>query len=155
MVSKRSKESSFPILRLDDDFIPYVEPGVYTMSYVYHETRNFFRNHPKAVFWFRIVDMGANFGVVLPRYYNVKRLVGKKKGKGGLFVPGRSSDFIREYCQLFPDRIKRLDRIPLSLFSGILVRAKVRTVERDRKQSRLADILRYSVIDEIVGIGDV
>ena len=136
---------------LDEELMPLVPPGVYTAAYVKHETRQFFGSSYKAVFWFRIVDMGSSFGVTLARYYNVKKLTGKPS-VGGKFIPGRSSDFIREYCRLFPVRIKRLDRIALTKFKEVLIKVRVRTTTRDRRQRSLPGPLTYSVVEELVGV---
>ena len=135
---------------ISSDFIPYVPPGTYTVSYVRHETVMLFRT-PKLVIWFRIVDMGQHFGKSIPRYYNVRRII-RKLGKHGGFQAGRSSDFVREYASIFPDRITRLDRIAMQPFQTALIRAVVRTVTRDRSQRDLATTLHYSVIERLVGV---
>lgn len=132
-----------------DDFIPHVQDGVYTLTYVCHETGTFFKSAQKVVIWFRVVDLGDNFGKIIPRYYNVKRFKGKKGLNGG-FVPGRSSDFIREYCTLFNNPINRLDRLPMTPFENVLIRGKTRTVTRSGNQKNLPKSLYYSVIDELI-----
>jgi len=136
---------------IDEDLMPLVEPGLYTARYVRHETRQFFGSAYKAVFWFQITDFGPAFEVVVPRYYNVNKLVGKA-GRGGKFVPGRNSDFMREYCRVFPSRIKRKDRIALAALKDVLVKVRVRTTVKDRRQRSLPEPLKYSVVEEIVGV---
>ena len=138
-----------PLVNYEEDFIPFVAPGEYQLAYVSHQTYQYFARSLKVVVWFRIVSVGPHFGKVIPRYYNVKKLKGKP-GKNGLFIPGRSSDFIREYCRLFPEQLTRLDRIPLSAFQSSLIVGKVRTVKSDRKQKELPEPLKYSVIDELL-----
>lgn len=133
------------------ELIPYVEPGEYEMVYVGHETALFFGKSPKATFWFRIVEMGDHFGKVIPRFYNVKRFKGKP-GRNGQFVPGRSSDFIREFCTLFPDPITRLDRLPITRFKNAVLTGKVRVTRKDHRQKDLPGPLAYSVIDELLGV---
>lgn len=133
-----------------EDFIPYVEPGVYKLAYVRHETARLFRQ-TKLVIWFRIVDMGEDFGRTIPRYYNVKRFRGKT-GKNGAFVAGRSSDFIREYARLFPNPIHRLDRVAMEPFKKNILVGNARTVTKDREQRDLAKTLRYSVVGSLTGI---
>ena len=134
---------------IGSDFIPHVPPGTYTVAYIRHETAKLFRT-PKLVVWFRIVDMGQHFGKAIPRYYNIKRAIGKL-GKHGGFHAGRSSDFVREYASIFPDRITRLDRIAMQPFQTAMIRAAVRTVTRDRSQRELATTLHYSVIERLIG----
>ena len=138
-----------PIPDIGSGFIAHVPPGTYTVSCIRHETAKLFRT-PKLVIWFRIVDMGPHFGKAIPRYYNIKRAIGKL-GKHGGFQAGRSSDFVREYAAIFPDRITRLDRIAMQPFQTALIRAAVRTVTRDRSQRELATTLHYSVIERLIG----
>lgn len=142
---------SFPTKPPVDELIPHVEDGVYTLTYVCHSTGTYFRNALKVAFWFRVVDPGQHFGKMIPRYYNVKRFKGKK-GLNGAFVPGRSSDFIREYCTLFTNPINRLDRLPMTPFLNVLIKGKTRTVTRSGNQKNLPESLYYSVIDELIGI---
>jgi hypothetical protein len=149
-----NKISQLPVVSVDNDLIPLVKPGIYTVSYSYHETRMYFGKQPKVAFWFKVLDFGEYFEVEIPRFYNVRRFKGKI-GVNGLFVPGRSSDFLREYCQLFPEKVGRLDRIPLAAFKDTPIKVRVRTVERDRRQKNLAQVLKYSVIEEIIGLGEI
>lgn len=143
-----------PTIGDNNQFISLVPDGEYNVVYTGHQTHMFFNRAPKVVFWFRIVDMGGQFEELIPRYYNVKRFKGKP-GKNGDFIPGRSSEFIRDYCRLFAVPIKRLDRVPLSEFKKVVIKVRTRTVARDSKQKRLPDALKYSVIDEVIGIGDM
>lgn len=140
-----------PLKLSESEFIPLIPEGVYTFAYVQHETYLYFGRAAKATFWFRVTDYSEHFGKLIPRFYNAKRLKGKA-GRNGNFVPSRSSDFIREYCNLFPEHISRLDRIPPSNFSKVSIKARVRTVTKDRKQRKLAEVLKYSVIDELIGV---
>lgn len=136
---------------LEDELMPLVKPGVYSMAYDRHETRKFFGNAQKVVFWFRIVEFGDAFEKVVPRFYNVKRIKGKP-GKNGDFVPGRNSDFLREYCGLFTNPIHRLDRLSLSVYRNVIIKGRVRTTERNRRQRELPDILKYSVVEELLEV---
>lgn len=133
-----------------DDFLPLLTPGRYEVCYEFHETVLLFRQ-PKLVLWFRVVEMGEYFEKVIPRYYNIKRTIGKP-GRGGRFQAGRSSDFVREYANAFSNRIVRLDRIAMEPFKGALLAARVRTVKKDRKQDDLAASLHYSVVEALLGV---
>ena len=129
-----------------DRDLALVPDGEYELCYQYHETWKYQGKYPKVVFWFKIVSIGEHFEKLLPRYFNVRRIIGKPS-KNGRFVPGRSSDFLLEYCNLFPRRFSRLDRIPLSLLENELILATTRTVTTNREQRNLPDLLKYSVID--------
>lgn len=129
---------------------PLIPPGTYKLAYIEHYTMMFCKA-PKVVLRFRVVDMGGCFGVELERFYNVQRLIGKP-GKKGRFKVGASSDLVFEFCQVCSDRIDRLDRLPLSLMNNFVTLGDVHTVERNRKQKNLPELLKYSVIKELTGI---
>src|SRR5690554_837537 len=134
-----------------DDFIPLIEPGVYSMTLEHWQTAVFFGRSQKVVMWFRVLEMGQAFGKVIPRYYNVKRLTTKPKRNGG-FAAGRSSDLVREYCLIHNKRPTRLDRVSLCHYQGVIVKGRVDTVSRDSRQSALPEAARYSVVKELVGL---
>jgi len=99
------------------------------------------------VLWFSINTYGDHFGVLLPRYYNVKRLKGKV-GKNGDFIVSANCDFIREYASLFT-LPRRLDRIPMSTFYTKIFIGSVRTVITGFKQKPIPEQLQYSVIGSL------
>ena len=133
------------------DQFELVPEGRYQVAYAYHETWVYMGRQPKVTFWFLVVDQGEYLGVKLARYFNVKRHIGKPS-KNGRFVPGRSSDFLLEYCSLFADSIKRLDRIPLAMLKNEIIEARVKTVKQNREQRNLPDVMKYSVIESWLGI---
>ena len=132
-----------------DDLLPKIKAGVYDLAYVEHETVRMFKGRAhKLIMWFRIVTFGDHFEVVLPRYYNVQN-VARKRTKNGSFKAGMKSDFLREYCTLFPNPIKRRDRISMSPFRQSIVRGKISSV----KEARGRDIpseLQYSRIEQLI-----
>lgn len=142
---------------VDDYESPFVGPGNYEFMYVKHETDLYFGRAPKLVMWFKIVSMGECFETVLPRYYNVKQLIGPK-GKNGKFKVGRQSDFLREFVTLFPDAVdsnprkRRLDRLPMSGFKSVILQGHVSTVNRTAKQRAIPEALQYSVISELIRV---
>jgi len=138
------------VTQVNDDFIPLLSPGRYEVCYEFHEAVELFRR-PKLVIWFRVLDLGAHFGKLVPRYYNVRRVIGRR-GKGARFQAGRSSNFVREYARLFPNRIARLDRIPMDPFREARLIVEVRTVVQDREQEELPPSLLYSVVDRLVKV---
>jgi hypothetical protein len=146
-----SNVTQLPTIPTATDLLSHIPDGIYSVAYVAHETHKYFGRSCKVVFWFRIIEFGDYFGTVIPRYYNVKRLSGKP-GRNGQFVPGRSSDFLREFCKVSTAPINRLDRLPLSAFQNVQIKARVRTVSADGKQRDLAAQLHYSVIGELLGL---
>lgn len=132
-----------------DDDLPLVPPGEYALQYVQHRTWMMFRRCPKLIIEFAITDDDMYSGVLLNKYYNVKKLKGKQ-GENGNFVVGRKSNFLREFysvCPAYPP--KRLDRIPMSRLEGIDIHGKVKTVTKGHDQKEIPEALQYSVIAEI------
>jgi hypothetical protein len=143
-----------PFTPLDDDGpdaadqLVRVSPGVYTVVYERHQGfRIFGRPHTpthKVRIDFRLTEHPE---LIVPRWYRVKS-----------FRPwisaGPSSDIVRELCVVLSRRVKRLDRIPVSLLQGILATAIVKDVVTDHRQHELAAINRYSVIERLVGRAD-
>jgi hypothetical protein len=135
-----------------DDAYTLVEPGTYDLAFIRFETAFMFRHAPKVVLWFCIVTMGPAFGAEVPRFYNVKRIIGKPQ-KGGRFNVGRRSDFVREFTNLFHLPDKRLDRLPVeSNFRNAIVSGEVKTVTRDFQQRELAEPIQYSVVKQLLKI---
>jgi hypothetical protein len=129
---------------------PHVIPGVYQLAYLGYSTMLFCKK-PKVILRFRVVTMGEYFGVELERFYNVRRLIGKP-GKNGRFKVGASSDLVLEFCRVSVGRINRLDRLPLSTLKNSIILGEVHTVETNRNQKDLPELLKYSVIKELTGI---
>jgi hypothetical protein len=136
---------------VSDDLLPKIKPGVYDLVFVEYETARMFKgNAPKLVMWFRIVTLGEYFEVLLPRYYNVQN-VAKRRTKNGSFKAGPKSDFMREYCTLFPGRIGRLDRIPMSPFRRSIIKGRISLVKEARGREIPAE-LQYSRIEQLIKV---
>ncbi len=134
-----------------DELLPKVKPGVYDLAFVKYETARMFKGKaPKLVMWFRIVTLGEYFEVLLPRYYNVQN-VPQKRTANGSFKAGPKSDFMREYCTLFPGRIGRLDRIPMSPFKQSIIKGRISLVTEARGRKIPAE-LQYSRIEQLIGV---
>jgi len=134
-----------------DDLLPKIKAGVYDLAYVEHETARMFKgNAHKLVMWFRIVTFGDHFGIVLPRYYNVEK-VAKQRTKNGGFKASPKGDFLREYCTLFPNRIGRRDRVPMSPFRNSIIRGKVSVVKEARGKA-IPPELQYSRIEQLIEV---
>ena len=131
-------------------FQPLVPEGKYSVAYIEHQTGMFFGS-PKVVFRFRVLNFGEHNGVVLERFYGVKKIVGKP-GKWGNFKPPLHGDFLMEFVDCFHLDPKRLDRIPLSHFERNILLAEVKTVYTNSKQSQRPKQLRYSKVARLVKI---
>jgi hypothetical protein len=123
----------------------FVPPGQYLLQFLRHETFLAFRGSPKLALWFAVADPGAHFATELPRFYNVKALTAKPR-RGGAFKAGRSSNLVLDLCELFPEHIRRLDRLSLDPFRQHGVIGHVETVAANSAQRTLPAALAYSVI---------
>lgn len=143
--------SELPDILIDETQIrPLIPSRIYRVAYVEHETKFYF-NSPKVVFRFRILDLGSEFGTILERYYNVAKFVGKP-GRGGKFEPSAGGDFVIEFLRCFDHLVKRIDRLPLSLFQTSILKVRVDTITKNSIQRKLPEKLQYSKIAEILGV---
>jgi|GEM_PF-2809215 len=96
---------------------------------------------------FSIVECGEFNGVHVPAFFGLKSLKGKPREKGG-FIASPRGDLMAFFYGLNPSSPKiRPDRIPLSNLDG-LYRIKVDGVEKNRKQKKHPEQMKYSkVID--------
>ena len=142
--------------QIDGDLSPLIKPQKYDLSFEYYETAKLFGGKAfKLVLWFKVITLGEYFDVRLPRYYNVKRIMGNPQ-KYGNFKIGAKCDFLREYANLFGLPVSgRLDRIPMSKFEGAIIEGKVRTVKHGINQHSIHEALQYSVIAELVKVKEI
>ena len=132
-----------------DDDLPLVLPGEYVFRFVRYSTWLMFGRNPKLIIEFAITD-DIYSGVILNKYYNVKKLNGKH-GKNGNFTTSRKSNFMRDLFRVCPGYPpKRLDRIPMSRLEGIDIRGNVKTVTKGHDQKEIPEALQYSVITELL-----
>lgn len=138
---------------IDDQLPPKVDPGTYSVMLDHFYTAIMFQGHAhKLVCVFTIVDQGKFFGKKLPRYYNVKRIKGPPQ-KNGPFVATATGDFAREFYSLFAYGGRRLDRLPMSLFDGKTIRARVALVTQARGD-HIPEPLQYSKIAKLTKVVD-
>ncbi|MDT3680296.1 MAG: hypothetical protein ROZ64_15845 [Burkholderiaceae bacterium] len=123
-----------------------VPDGVYVARYIESETLFLF-NSGKVILRFEIVE-GDLTGTRLVKPYRVKKLLSRPR-KGGRFTLGRSSELLRDLVRLTAAKV-RPDRLSLEVLRRQLWRIRTRTVDRDYKQREIPDVLRYSVVAEIV-----
>jgi hypothetical protein len=136
---------------LDGEAPALVPPGTYELRFDHYDTAVMFGRAPKLVIWFTIISFGPYFDTVkLPRFYNVRRLIGRPS-RNGRFKAGHKSDFVREYYRLFRPP-GRLDRISMSPFQRHIILGTTRTVTQGADQREIPAGLQYSVIDELTGI---
>ena len=136
---------------VDDDLPPKIPPGEYTVQMKTFTTAMMFGGKaPKLVIDFVIVEQGDHFGLVLPKYYNVKKLIGRPQ-QGGRFQASAKGDFARDYFELMQMGDRRLDRLPMSVMEGVTFLAKVSTVKRARDRD-IPEALQYSKIDRLIKV---
>jgi len=152
-------EEQLPDVIIADEVLPLVKPRVYDMVFLRYETARMFRGKaPKLILWFKIADFTSEyFEAEVPRYYNVQEIIGKP-GPSGRFKAGKKGDFLREYLTLFPaeaphnkkaeKKMQRFNRIPMSVFKGVLIECKVSTVTHARGKP-IPEPLQYSKIEEL------
>lgn len=114
-------------------------PGEYSAVYVRHVGMAVFMT-PKVRVDFQLL---AHPGLIVPRWYRVGDY------RAGRVRARPHSDIVRELSAVLGRRI-RSDRIPVSALQDIVVRVEIRDVSEDRKQDKLAEVNRYSVISRLV-----
>ena len=135
--------------------LPLIPEKVYDLGFIDYSTMLMMGKSPKLVMRFNVVEQGEYFGIVLSKYYGLKKLTTKPKKSGG-FYAGRLSDFLRDYFTFFPDQfISRVDRIPMTRFKNVIVQGRVKTVTKGYNQRNIPDQLQYSVIGELLYLKDI
>jgi len=136
-----------------DIFEPCIPSGKYRLAFDYFETAKMF-NHDKLVLSFKVIDFGDAFETPLKRFYNVDHLKGKPQ-KNGNFKATKGGDFMIEYLTVFPNYVpSRLDRINMEVFKDKVIIGKVKTVTKNNRQRQLPEPMQYSVIEQLIGLGD-
>ena len=135
---------------VDDDLPPKIPPGEYAVQMKTYKTAMMFGKASKLIIDFVIVEQCDYFGLVLPKYYNVKRLIGRPQ-EGGRFKVGATGDFARDYFGLLDIGGRRLDRLPMSAMEGITFLAKISTVKRARDRD-IPEALQYSKVERLIKV---
>ena len=134
-----------------DDIPPLIKPGFYEVMLDGFETAVMYSGKAnKLILTFRVVEFGPAFGEKIPRYYNVDRIIGRPQ-KGGRFKVSKKRDFTREFLTLFNYSPKRLDRLPMSLFEGVTIQAKIETVKESRGRS-IPRQVQYSKVQQLIKV---
>ena len=116
-----------------------IPPDTYELNYVAHRLQRRFRRGVLEVY-FQVEDLR----VTLPRYYSVT-ITGKTT-----FRAAGGSDLVRHFNRLFPDRIRRLDRIPVARLGDQTIIGTVDTVTRDHENKNLDEEAQYSVVRSLL-----
>lgn len=127
-----------------------VDPGTYSLRYLYYETARLHGRAPKVIVWFSICDFGPHFGKKVARYYNAKDAPSKRK-RGGPFKVGWKAALLREFA-LVEGEPSRCDRIRLDSLARHLLEGVVETVTHGADQKPIPRELRYSTVRAITGV---
>ena len=135
---------------------PRIPKGDYTVAFKSYQTARFYRGGaPKLVINFHVIDRGKYFETPLQRYYQVSEIGKTPKKKGFFKAKGQSSHFIMEYVNCFGILPRRLDRVPMDVWKKHAFKARVKDVAWTANQDNLHQMLRYSVIEKILGITEL
>lgn len=130
---------------------PLIPDGEYEVILESFCTWNFMGRQPKIMLEFRIVSPGEFFGLRVPGYYNVSKLIGKP-GRNGRFKVAKRSNFVRDFARVFPDfTFTRFDRMPMSKLFGIVLVTNVKTVKNGFDQRRIPESVQYSIVNQLNG----
>jgi len=114
-----------------------------------HPEKAYSFSTPKVFLWFRIIDPGPHFGMMIYAAYSVRQLKGKLRKHGGFTVAAHGELFVM-VCKVLSE-CGRPDRFSLLRLKEKILRIKTRTVKRDYRQREIPEARRYSVVDAIVG----
>ena len=136
-------------IELDGKIWPLIPDGEYLAMYHRHDTKRMFGTL-KVFLHFEIVDPGPYNGTKLYRAYNaVDVRHGKKRGRKFKLRP--RSQLYLDLCRLYGGNHRR-DRIGLTALKSLVLRVRVRTVEKDYRQRPLPEALQYSVVGDLLGV---
>lgn len=135
---------------------PNIPPGDYHVEFVRHWLQGAGehlaatgKNSLKLYVIFEILE-GEFAGLQIARCYNVVPAPGKRRWGGS-----RSHDIWVEFCAVMDGILDttsiRLDEIPISRLKGLRIIARVRQVQKNRKDVPLLGGAAYSVIDALLG----
>jgi hypothetical protein len=93
---------------------------------------------------FKILDMGPYFETQVWAFYRLKGVSGKRP------AAGRRSRLVRD-LQRAGLQVKRSDRLPIGRLRGLILKGRVRTVDKDGDGDPLPEEAKYSVLDKILG----
>jgi hypothetical protein len=136
-------------IELDGKIWPLIPDGEYIARYHRHDTQRMFGTL-KVFLHFEILDPGPYNGTRLYRAYRAVDVVHGKKG-GRRFKLRPRSQLYLDLCRLYGGNHRR-DRISLTALKSLVLRVRVRTVEKDYRQRPLPEALKYSVVGDLLGV---
>lgn len=135
---------------IENELPPKVRPGFHTVMLDSFQTALMFQGKaPKLICYFTIVSTG-DFGKRVPRFYNVKRIIGNPS-KGGRFQAAATGDLAREFYSLTGYGGNRLDRLPMTLMNGLTIQAEIETVTHARGRA-IPEPLQYSKVARLIKV---
>lgn len=139
------------IIGHDCDLPPCLAPGFYeALGGSKWSARNIFKTSKLYVSWTVLVpDADAENGcrrVQLTRHYNVRQTAGRR------WRAGSRSDYFREWVLLTQRLPSSREPMSPSVFTNVLCRVEVRTVEIDFRQRSIPEAARYSIVARIVEV---
>jgi hypothetical protein len=129
-------------VKVSDDTTQVLLPNgeIFEVVYLRHEANRCYYSQLKLYIYFKIVTPGKYYGIEIYRVYNQYR------------VPNRNSDFIKDCELILGRRLKKNEKASTAIFKKKVLRIRVRTVKKNRKQEQLPDFQQYSVIDSILEV---
>ncbi len=126
-----------------------IPSGIYEVAYLYYATA-YFKDNPKVIAHFSIVESDDYAGTPLERFYNVDSLKGPPKRYGNYRALARG-DLNRELSLLLGTS-ERLDRISFVGLRNKRIVCEVETVIMDRDKRPLPPDQQYSCIRRLIKI---
>ena len=132
----------------DKDRPVFVTPGIYRAVMVDWKVNysGYFKKH-LLLMHFRIVEMGAFYGEILPGWFNVEASKSRTTVKAGW-----KSNFLRMFQACFDIRLERKDRIPMSRFDSVIMNVEVVKISKDSRGESLAKINQYSRVKRCIEV---
>ena len=97
----------------------------------------------------------SNVSGWLPLFYQVAE-IGKKPRKEGWFkVKSQSSHFVMEYVTCFHSVPTGRDHVHMEIWKRHAYKVKVKDVIETANQDNIPQMLRYSVIEKIMGVTEI
>ena len=132
-------DEKFREVRVGDEPKVLVPEGQYSVVYSKDEITNM-HGRPKLIVKFTISDFGEYLGKELPKFYNY-------------YDPlPRGSDLYKDLVHLYGRTVRKNAKLSFELFKKRVLKVRVRTVVKDRKQIETPEHQKYSVIDSILSV---
>jgi len=124
---------------------PLLPEGEYTFMCLGHQKRKNRVGSDKFVLKMQIQG-GVYDGIILLKHYGIRGITSE-----GRIIVGEMSDLLRQYYAVTDaPRLDRLDRMPMSAFNGLLIRASVITVKKDWNRDELPKQSHYSRVHKLL-----